>query len=85
MTKKPGISHSDDLEVGSVWDWASAAIDLPQPKAVLNLRVDRDVVAFFKTTGKGCQTKINAVLRADKDAHAPKWRTPQDGRKPGSS
>ena len=85
MTKKPGISHSDDLEVGSVWDWASAAIDLPQPKAVLNLRVDRDVVEFFKTTGKGYQTKINAVLRAYKDAHAPQWRTPQVGRKPGSS
>lgn len=65
-------ADSDDLEDGMVIDWASGFPGLPQPKAVLNMRVDRDVLEFFKTSGKGYQTKINAVLRAYKEAHTPK-------------
>ena len=30
----------------------------------MSLRVDPDVVAFFKAGGKGYQTRMNAVLRA---------------------
>ena len=63
-------ADSDDLEDGNVWDWENGFPGLPQPKAVLNMRVDRDVLEFFKSGGKGYQTKINAVLRAYKEAHA---------------
>ena len=42
----------------------SASVDMPQPKAVLNMRVDRDVLEFFRRDGRGYQTKINAVLRS---------------------
>jgi len=62
----------DDAENGTVVDWASGFVGLPQPKAVLNMRVDRDILEFFKTGGRGYQTKINAVLRAYKEAHSPK-------------
>lgn len=55
---------SDPDEAGLVVDWAQASIDLPQPKAVLNMRVDYDVLNFFRNQGKGYQTKINAVLRS---------------------
>ena len=38
------------------------------PKASISLRVDPDVLAWFKAQGGGYQTRINAVLRAFRDA-----------------
>ena len=38
------------------------------PKASISLRVDQDVLEWFKSQGPGYQTKINAVLRAFRDA-----------------
>ena len=39
----------------------------------VNLRLDADVLRFFKSQGKGYQTRINAVLRSYVDAQkAPK-------------
>ena len=37
-------------------------------KTSISLRVDADVLDWFKSQGPGYQTKINAVLRAFKDA-----------------
>ena len=37
-------------------------------KTSISLRVDADVLAWFKAQGRGYQTRINAVLRAFKDA-----------------
>ena len=36
---------------------------LAQPKASLSMRVDADVLAAFKSSGPGWQTRINALLR----------------------
>lgn len=44
-------------------DWSKAMIVYPQPKNAISIRLDKDVVDFFKATGKGYQTRINAVLR----------------------
>lgn len=38
-------------------------------KQSTTIRMDADVLAWFKSMGKGYQTKINAVLRAYKSAH----------------
>ena len=38
------------------------------PKTSISLRVDRDVLDWFKAQGEGYQTRINAVLRAFRDA-----------------
>jgi uncharacterized protein (DUF4415 family) len=38
------------------------------PKASISLRVDQDVLEWFKDQGPGYQTRINAVLRAFRDA-----------------
>jgi uncharacterized protein (DUF4415 family) len=38
------------------------------PKASISLRIDADVLEWFKSKGPGYQTRINAVLRAFKDA-----------------
>ena len=55
---------ADPDEVGMVYDWADASIEMPKPKADLHMRVDRDVLDYFRHGGKGYQTRINAVLRS---------------------
>jgi uncharacterized protein (DUF4415 family) len=38
------------------------------PKTSIALRVDSDVLEWFKSKGPGYQTRMNAVLRAFRDA-----------------
>ena len=46
-------------------DWTEAAETvMPTPKRLISLRLDNDVVDWFKSRGPGYQTRINAVLRA---------------------
>ena len=49
---------------GKPINWKYVTPKLPQPKSVLNMRVDPEVMAYFRAQGKGYQTKINAVLRS---------------------
>jgi uncharacterized protein (DUF4415 family) len=46
--------------------WRNARLVLPaEPgKEVVTLRLDRDVLKWFKGRGRGYQTRINAILRA---------------------
>ncbi len=37
---------------------------MPRAKRLLSLRIDDDVVEWFKQQGPGYQTRINAALRA---------------------
>lgn len=55
---------SDPDEAGIEWEWEHAEVVIPKPKEQINLRVDADVLDFFKSQGKGYQTRMNAVLRA---------------------
>jgi uncharacterized protein (DUF4415 family) len=47
---------SDPDEAGMAVDWDSVSIELPKPKADLHMRIDRDVLEFFRKTGRGYQT-----------------------------
>ena len=38
-------------------------------KNQLTLRIDQDVIEFFKKEGRGYQTRINQLLRAYMEAH----------------
>jgi uncharacterized protein (DUF4415 family) len=38
-------------------------------KTQVTLRIDEDVLAWFKKQGKGYQTRINSLLKAYKEAH----------------
>lgn len=58
----------DDFEV----DWSRARLVIPQPKTPVSIRLDQDVLDFFKAQGRGYQTRINAVLRAFMEAQARK-------------
>jgi uncharacterized protein (DUF4415 family) len=55
---------SDPDEADMVVDWDSVSIEFPKPKADLHMRIDRDVLEFFRKTGRGYQTRINAMLRS---------------------
>lgn len=68
MTPEEIEADRDEDEEGMVVDWSNVMIGLPEPKATLNMRIDRDVLEFFRKGGRGYQTRINAVLRAYKDA-----------------
>ena len=44
-------------------------LDAPTTKTLLSLRVDSDVVEWFRAQGRGYQSRMNALLRAYMDAH----------------
>jgi len=60
---------TDPDEGAMTIDWENSAVEMPEPKVVLNMRVDRRVLDYFRKTGRGYQTRINAVLRAFVEAH----------------
>lgn len=66
--KDEEIDYSDIPELDEAF-FEKAVIVLPQPKASVCMRLDRDVLDWFKSQGKGYQTRINALLRAYMEAH----------------
>jgi uncharacterized protein (DUF4415 family) len=44
-------------------DWSKAEVVIPKQKTSISIRVDEDVIDFFRAAGKGYQTRINAVLK----------------------
>lgn len=57
------IDYSDIAETTEDF-WKNAKVVLPTKKVPLSLRIDEDIIDWFKHKGRGYQTKINAVLRA---------------------
>lgn len=47
-----------------------ARIILPEPKMAISIRLDRDVLDWFKAQGPRYQSRMNAVLRAFMDAQS---------------
>ncbi len=46
-------------------DWATDLVfDVREPKLAVSLRLDADVLRFFRAFGAGYQTRINEVLKA---------------------
>jgi uncharacterized protein (DUF4415 family) len=44
--------------------WDDAQVVTPQPKAAISVRIDQDVLSWFRSGGDGYQTRMNAVLRS---------------------
>ena len=59
--KDQDIDVSDNPELDE--QFFKEAIWWPGPKQQITLRLDPDVLAFFRKGGRGYQTTINAVLR----------------------
>ena len=50
-------------------EWFNKATLVNRSKEPITIRMDKDVLDFFKKQGKGYQTKINSVLRTFVEAH----------------
>jgi uncharacterized protein (DUF4415 family) len=66
--KDEEIDYSDIPETDEEF-WQGAQVVLPARKKSLSLRLDEDVVAWFKSQGKDYHNRINAVLKAYKESH----------------
>jgi uncharacterized protein (DUF4415 family) len=44
-------------------------LPIDKNKAQVTLRIDSDVLEWYKSQGRGYQTQINSLLRAYKEAH----------------
>ena len=62
------IDFADVPKLGKSF-FSRARVRMPQAKKAVSLRLDPDVLDWFKDGGKGYQTRINAVLRSYVEAH----------------
>jgi uncharacterized protein (DUF4415 family) len=49
--------------------WSGAKVGRVRPRTSVHLRLDADVVEWFKSNGKGHLTRMNSVLREYVQAH----------------
>lgn len=73
MTKKRKMTDAEiDAAVASDpdWaefepiDWSKAEVVAPPKKQAISIRLDQDLIDYFKAQGPGYQRRINAVLRS---------------------
>ena len=60
----PVPDGSDPDDAMEPIDWATTELPLERPKVHASLRLDADMLDWFKAQGRGYQTKINAILRS---------------------
>lgn len=69
------IEVDDDAPAWTPAMFAKAVVkrglDDPPTKTLLSLRIDSDVLEWFRAQGRGYQSRMNALLRAYMDAHRP--------------
>jgi uncharacterized protein (DUF4415 family) len=50
-------------------NWLTTELPKPRRKGHMTLRIDSDVLAWFRAQGKGYQSRINAILRRYFEQH----------------
>lgn len=60
------INRTSPPELRDIADgfWRDARVVTPVAKQAISLRLDRDVIEWFRATGSRYQTRMNAVLRS---------------------
>jgi len=68
--KDADIDYSEIPDLSALGEefWFNAVVKRVEPKAQVTIRLDREVLDWFRSQGKGYQSRINAVLRAYKEA-----------------
>ena len=64
-----GIASDPDMRPTDEEFWKGANVVWPTRKTVVTMRLDTDLLAWFRQQ-RGYQTRINAILRAYMKAHA---------------
>lgn len=67
--KRPLPSGSDPDDAMEEIAWATTELPTPRRKQHTSLRLDADMLAWFRAQGRGYQTKINAILRSYFEQH----------------
>ena len=62
-------AEDPDASMTTAGDWEDARLIGPQTTESVRLRLERDVLEWFRGQGRGYQARINAVLRAFVNAH----------------
>lgn len=57
-------SIANDPDWSDDWHWSDAVLVIPPKKKAISIRVDEDVLDYFKQEGAGYQRRMNAVLRS---------------------
>lgn len=57
-------SIKDDPDWSDDWNWGEAVLVMPPKKRPISIRLDEDVLDYFKGEGGQYQRRINAVLRS---------------------
>jgi uncharacterized protein (DUF4415 family) len=57
-------AEDPDASLTTADDWEDARVVWPQNTEPVTLRLDSEVLAWFRRRGRGYQARINAVLRA---------------------
>jgi len=57
-------SIKNDPDWSDDWNWGEAVLVIPPKKKAISIRVDEDVLDYFKHEGAGYQRRMNAVLRS---------------------
>ena len=57
------LADEDDGPLPEGWE-STVFVGLPPRKEPVHIRLDSDVLAWFRAHGRGYQTRINAVLRS---------------------
>lgn len=60
--KDEDIDYSDIPELDEEW-FKNAVLVMPDKKIPVSLRLDKEIVDWFKKQGKGYQSQMNAVLK----------------------
>ncbi|MBY0532031.1 MAG: BrnA antitoxin family protein [Xanthobacteraceae bacterium] len=58
------IASDEDWQDFKEVDWSRAEVVVPVKKEPISIRLDVDVLEFFRKDGEGYQRRINAVLRS---------------------
>jgi uncharacterized protein (DUF4415 family) len=69
-SKPPSRSKAKSGKTGAKRQaaWTNPKVAWPQPKQLVTLRIDQDILDWFRDGGPRYQTRINVVLRAYMDA-----------------
>jgi uncharacterized protein (DUF4415 family) len=70
---RAAAADPDTRLVDAEW-FKRARLVMPQAKEMVSLRLDQEVLDWFRKTGRGYQTRINAVLRAFVEAQGGRSR-----------
>jgi uncharacterized protein (DUF4415 family) len=73
------LSDLPELDEGF---FGNATVLMPEPKKPVSIRLDKDVVEWYRKKGSGYQTRMNAVLRMYMQALSRTSKKPVPSRAP---